>query len=309
MGVSQVNDLKKRMDEIFTLHWNEYQPNLNSTFRKLRNETRYKDVTLVTDDQKLVSAHKIILSMCSGYFQNVLSNYSHEHPMMCLDGISSNELNNILDYIYNGEMQVHHENIQRYLQLARKLQLQGLIELGQEGVLARNDIDPMINNTNGNRNSGNLIRHQGFVEFSQEKEVSFRNGYGTANSKNSMKTENDNGFQLAKPSESSNILIEFQAGMPLNEQIDQIVTEIPGTHQWQCDVCHKVSNIRRTITEHAELHFAGLSFQCPNPGCDRVFKTRNNLRVHHKYRCNNRPEKYQSLNSFEKKVGDNFEKV
>ena len=80
------------MDEIFTLHWNEYQSNLNLSFKRLRNDTSYKDVTLVADDQKIVTAHKLILSMCSGYFQNVLSKYNHENPMICLDGISSNEL-------------------------------------------------------------------------------------------------------------------------------------------------------------------------------------------------------------------------
>ena len=272
------------MDEIFTLHWNEYQSNLNSSFKRLRNDTSYKDVTLVADDQKIVTAHKLILSMCSGYFQNVLSKYSNEKPILCLDGISSNELNNILDYIYNGEMQVHHANIERYLQLAKKLQLQGLIELGLDDIFEKGAVIPM---TNGNIQDGNRVKNT----YYRNKNDQIVNGLGyivvneeDALSRKKIVTQN----QITR-----NSIIEFQTGVPLDEQIDQIVTEIPGGNGislWRCDICHKTS-IKKNLMEHAEVHFYGLSFPCPNYGCSQEFKTRNNLRVHKNYRCRARPNK------------------
>ena len=64
------------------------------------------DVTLVTDDQKLVTAHKLVLSTSSEYFKNIFKNNKISNPFLCLDGISSTDLNNILDYIYNKVFQV-----------------------------------------------------------------------------------------------------------------------------------------------------------------------------------------------------------
>ena len=49
------------MTEKFTLQWNDFQTNAVQNYSKLRNSSEFKDVTLVGDDHKLVSAHKVIL--------------------------------------------------------------------------------------------------------------------------------------------------------------------------------------------------------------------------------------------------------
>ena len=60
------------MSEKFCLKWNDFQTNVTSSFSKLRNEDEFFDVTLVSDDQQQVSAHKLVLSSCSEYFKNIL---------------------------------------------------------------------------------------------------------------------------------------------------------------------------------------------------------------------------------------------
>ena len=45
----------------------------------------------------------------------------------CLDGINFSELNNVLDYIYYGEVNIYQEDLDRFLLVAQKLQLQGLL--------------------------------------------------------------------------------------------------------------------------------------------------------------------------------------
>ena len=37
------------------------------------------------------------------------------------------ELTNVLDYIYNGELQIYQENLERFLEIAARFQLEGLI--------------------------------------------------------------------------------------------------------------------------------------------------------------------------------------
>ena len=70
------------MSENFSLRWTEFQVNASNSFRKLRNTEDFFDVTLVSDDQKQISAHKVVLSASSEYFKNVLRGNTHSHPML-----------------------------------------------------------------------------------------------------------------------------------------------------------------------------------------------------------------------------------
>ena len=117
------------MSEKFCLKWNDFQSNVTSAFSILRTKTNFQDVTLVSDDYKQISAHRVVLTACSGYFNDVLSQNTHSHPLLCLDGIDFSELNNVLDYVYNGELQIYQEDLERFLQIAEKLQLKGLLSL------------------------------------------------------------------------------------------------------------------------------------------------------------------------------------
>ena len=60
------------MEEKFYLKWNEFQENTIKTFSNLRQEDAFFDVTLVSDDQRQMMAHKVVLSACSEYFKDIL---------------------------------------------------------------------------------------------------------------------------------------------------------------------------------------------------------------------------------------------
>ena len=113
--------------EKFSLKWNDFSLNVHNSFQNLRKEEDFYDVTLVSDDQKQVSAHKVVLSSCSEYFKNILKQNKHSQPLLCLEGINSNELNNILDYIYYGSVNIHQDDLDRFLSISQRLKLEGLI--------------------------------------------------------------------------------------------------------------------------------------------------------------------------------------
>ena len=112
--------------EKFCLKWNDFQTNVSNNFRKLRTSDHFYDVTLVSDDQQQVSAHKVVLASSSEYFKNILTSNKHSHPMLCLNGVSSAEMKNILDFIYNGEIQIYQEDLDEFLNIAQRFQLEGL---------------------------------------------------------------------------------------------------------------------------------------------------------------------------------------
>jgi hypothetical protein len=58
--------------ETFCLKWNEFETNIRESFRELREDRNYFDVTLATDDGQQIQAHKIILSAGSKFFNEIL---------------------------------------------------------------------------------------------------------------------------------------------------------------------------------------------------------------------------------------------
>ena len=57
--------------ENFCLRWNDFESNLSSAFRELRDDADFFDVTLATDEDE-VKAHRVVLSACSPHLKQVI---------------------------------------------------------------------------------------------------------------------------------------------------------------------------------------------------------------------------------------------
>ena len=110
----------------FSLKWNDFEKNVSKSFSQLRQETGLFDVTLVSSDQQQVSAHRLVLSACSDFFKTIFHSNTHSHPLLYLDCVNSREINLVLDYIYQGEVQIFQEHLDRFLEVAEKFKLDGL---------------------------------------------------------------------------------------------------------------------------------------------------------------------------------------
>ena len=109
------------MGEKFSLKWNDYLVNVTKKFSSLRNEEEFSDVTLVSSDKRQVSAHKVVLSSSSDYFKTILqSNNKSKDIILCLENINHEELNNVLDYVYNGEVNIEQDQLDRFLTIAQR---------------------------------------------------------------------------------------------------------------------------------------------------------------------------------------------
>merc|ERR1712126_608747 len=111
----------------FSLKWNDFQTNVSSSFSKLRTEKDFFDVTLVSDDEIHISSHKVVLSASSDFFKNILRKSSHVNPLIYLSGVNAKELNFVMDYIYDGEVQIYQEDLDPFLTTAHKLRIDGLV--------------------------------------------------------------------------------------------------------------------------------------------------------------------------------------
>ena len=110
------------------LKCSDFLTNVFNSFSQLNSSDSFTDVTLVNDDNKPIQAHKIILSAGSEYFRNILSDKSHPHPILCLDGVTSEDLARIIQYLYVGVVSVPQSSLPKFLKVANKLKCYGLNE-------------------------------------------------------------------------------------------------------------------------------------------------------------------------------------
>ena len=240
------------MAEKFCLKWNDFQTNVTNSFRKLRTAEDFYDVTLVSDDQQQVSAHKVVLSASSEYFNNVLKSNKHSHPLLCLSGVNSKELNDILDYIYNGEIQIYQENLDSFLNIAERFKLEGLI--------AQESNNPMENEK---------------LEPFEEHDISNRIVVPEAHLNATTKSEKEKIMSVSSA--------DYQNMEELDQKLEEMYEKQPNG-KFLCHPCGKLTNRKFFAIEHAETHIDGLSFPCQY--CDKSFRSRNALR-HHNRRCSN----------------------
>ena len=113
--------------EKFCLKWNDSQTNVCKTFSSLRQEEHLFDVTLISDDEKHISAHKLVLSASSELFKNMIKKTPHTNPMIFLSGFKANDLLLVMDYIYKGEVQILQSDLDGFLDVAQRLKIEGLI--------------------------------------------------------------------------------------------------------------------------------------------------------------------------------------
>merc|ERR1712189_91905 len=97
--------------EKFDLKWNDFQTTISQYFKQLRDEKDFFDVTLVSEDNKLFQTHKIVLTACSSLFKPILKANVHANPLIYLSGIDSTNLQFILNYIYEGEVQLYQKQL------------------------------------------------------------------------------------------------------------------------------------------------------------------------------------------------------
>ena len=244
---------RAKMSDKFNVKWNDFQNSLARTFRLLRYEEEFFDVSLVSDDQKMMSAHKLVLSASSPYFKHILTHNKHSHPLLCLDGVSSGELQFVLDYIYQGEVQIFQENLDRFLTVAQRFQLEGLMTLPE---------------TNKQEESYSEPSEDSFLSISRAQ-------YSAEREPSQVKRE------VRRRSETT-ALVSLDVDTSNIEEVDEkIVENIQKDHDgtFSCRICGK-SGVKQKVNmkKHVEIHIEGLSFPCQH--CGKTFRSRNLLHTH-----------------------------
>ena len=241
--------------EKFSLKWNDFQKTVSYSFSSFRKEEEFVDVTLVSDDQAFVKGHKLVLSACSDVFKSILKKSSPSNSFIYLPGISSLNLRFIMDYIYQGEVQIYQEQLDEFLEVAKTLKISGLTS----------DLYEDESNLH-NQHQKQVFKSDVANDFKMES-------FNTEQ----LGTQENKSFPVS--TEISNVEKFNFPGIDtteLDEKIQNMIEVRDG--KFTCTVCGKTSDRRFNLGKHIETHIEGLSFPCQL--CGKVFRYRNSLQKH-----------------------------
>ncbi|CAG9822907.1 unnamed protein product [Phaedon cochleariae] len=111
--------------EQFSLCWDNFHKNMSSGMNSLLENEDLVDVTLAVQG-KCLKAHKMVLSVCSPYFKELFKSNPCKHPIVFMKDVSYEALSDLLQFMYQGEVQVSQENLTTFIKTAEALQIKGL---------------------------------------------------------------------------------------------------------------------------------------------------------------------------------------
>ena len=240
------------MSEKFNITWSDFCENVSKSFGLFRNESYLHDVTLVSDDFKQIPAHKLVLSATSEYFKNILQETKQSQPLICLDGVNAEDLRNVLDYVYDGEVQIEQDNLDRFLNIAQKLKL--------EGITGYNIKD-----------ESNFIVKAEKNDITEETILKPRRGHGKSGRPRIRTFTEDslidlNGENVSEEDHNKRLLEDVQVNPDKTSS---------------CKVCGKLFEgiqHKRNAKRHVEIHIDGLTYKCSF--CSKNFRSKHNLEQH-----------------------------
>ena len=242
--------------EKLCLKWNDFKESITFSFRELRDDRDFSDITLVCEDGKEIKAHKTVLVSCSPFLRNLLKRHKHPNPLIYMRGVKSNILAPILDFRYHGEANIAKEDLDTFLELAEEFQLKGL---------------------SGSSEEDQQKTTQKNFNFSQKREFLQRP---------SFQNEDPIPKLVSIPHITAKQMIAraTTSTSDLDEQIRSMITksdisEGPGKGPLAtCNMCGKQGSYRNMPAHVKTRHITGLSHSCEI--CGKTFRTRHSLNQH-----------------------------
>ena len=245
--------------ENFCLKWNEFEVNVRDCFKAFRNDQKLCDVTLATDDSHQLKAHKIILSSGSDFFSDIFSKCNQSNMLVYLKGIGKTDLENITNFLYNGETLVTQNELNAFLKTAQELKVKGLQSIEDDN----SNMDEFKTYFNEFQSTAIEKTKSESAEETVDGEIQQyhnKESYGT----------------LVVPTDKDDFLSNLDMNTTLKQELEALTEEFLGS--WKCKICDQTAKNRLIIKRHAETHIQGVIHSCSI--CKKTFSTSNNLSTH-----------------------------
>ena len=103
-------------------------PSRLSPAEKMWKDRDFTDVTLVSGDRVKIEAHRVIIASSSNFFRDILQQNLHPKPLIFMKEFHHVHLQMALELIYRGECEVSREDLEDFLERAKELEIEGIVE-------------------------------------------------------------------------------------------------------------------------------------------------------------------------------------
>jgi len=278
--------------EDFLLKWNDHHDLFFAGAELLCQNEEFTDVTLAAG-KKFYPAHKLVLSICSPYFQNLFRRLGQEKHVIFLKDVSSKHLELLLQYMYKGEIKVQEDELVTVLNTAQSLEIKGLTdstESSGSGAPARPPDPPSKRSSPSparrpaptqSYTPAPALADDDIQEVTPVKvepavvagEVAVRPGYseGSGVAHNQVQPVADTSLQYIEQYQEDYGEYEeeeyYQAGeMQETDRTEQLISvESVGKGDLVCPYCHKKYSSPSGLRQHLPVHTKATSWNCD--GC------------------------------------------
>jgi len=310
-------------EEKFCLKWNDFESSLSRSFKELRGEADLIDVWLCSEagereEAVPVAAHRLVLSACSGVLRRLLRRKgpgpSLAPGVVYLRGVASQDLQNIVSFMYDGEVSIAQDQLNSFLAAAEDLQVKGLtqdkskssqsppkkastlIPKKATSLLTPRPVSQFASNDDDIEEIAAPIKNELFSGPSPASSHQTRLGGATESQLVDYEDPGDGAVELADMGdmagygEDENFVDtgfqpEGAQGHKVflkHEQLDSYISSV--CHQLEnktylCGVCDKPSEQRQVVERHIEsCHIVTVPFACDL--CGASLKTRHGFKRH-----------------------------
>jgi len=269
--------------EKFCVQWNEFEKDISSAFRHIREDKDFFDITIACEDDQ-IEAHKVILSACSPFFKKVLRRNKHQHPLLYLKGVSYRDMEAVLNFMYHGEVNIAQDDLNSFLQVAEDLSVRGLTQQSYPDNIKcppKPHLPPASSDSYQEKSSDHTLiippdPSSLDTELEPEVEVKSEPDEAAPSQQGSIGMFEDVSHMMTMDTG------EYEGNYGDQEYDSNLHTGQDGALQdankVQCDICFKVIH-KHTLNRHKKYqHGNSTPVQCNI--CEKIFKNEQTLKGH-----------------------------
>ena len=284
---------------------------LLTTLQNLAQSKELADVTLVCDDNKKVEAHSFVLSACSDVFRGLLIENTHQHPMIYLRGIDHQDMESLMQFMYQGKATFYHERMKQFVEAAKSLQITEIstgLNLEDDGQETEDnpqeEMEPISDNSesvgesrnteemetiNGTSNTETRVSNHGprqpktFVANSTNSNVcpECERIFGcSANMKRHYDSVHLGKRQTVANPTKSNVCPECEKIFGDSSNMKKHFERVHLQTKYPCNQCDAVLSDYSSRITHIKTIHEGVKVNCSVEGCERAFSNKKIMNEH-----------------------------
>jgi len=254
----------------FSLRFSGFERSVKTSWQNFQIEEHLYDMTLACED-KQIKAHRLIVSSFSPVLRNILMLNQSPNQVIYLRRVKYKDLQNLISYMYQGEVNVAEEDVSGFLEVAEDLNIKGLSE-GNVGGYDSNEENPSISVPSNIDPSPKINRR--LVENEMQPNI---NRSRPSDFSTNFVEENDSDNMFSPGNTKKLSIKKFEEDSKQN--IVSTVATLTGK-QSSCENCNKIFSNRQGLYVHNKSVHERRRYSCEH--CEYEAGHRSNLSKHKK---------------------------